>query len=291
VFTVAKAKVLLSVGDLYQGTYDGLTHSATVLATGVGGEDLSSLLSCTYNGIAGAPVNVGSYQVTATFAGNDNYEALSCTSAMVTIHRTVISATATSLAATEGAAFSGAVVSFTDTNPNAKASDFAAVVIDWGDGSTSAGSVRADGSGGFEVVGSHTYRHFGKYTPVVMLRDITGQSDPVTASGVVNVGDAALHVVAPTPLIANQGKFVETLLAFTDDNPFAVYTDYTVGVDWGDGTRSTGYVIADPFKAGQFDVIAYHNYATGKIKSYTATVTVSDGGPSPLIVPRAVALR
>ncbi len=73
--------------------------------------------------------------------------------------------TLTPPAATEGAAWSGPVLHFTDADPNGMASDYTATIT-WGDGTKSvvtSTTTAADGgyivahSGGFDVIGSHTY--------------------------------------------------------------------------------------------------------------------------------------
>src|SRR6185312_14890447 len=79
----------------------------------------------------------------------------------------------------EGTAFSGALATFTDQNPNGKASDFTATV-DWGDGSsTTIGTITAstpDGGGPtlFTVSGSHTYAAPGSYKISVVVTDVGG---------------------------------------------------------------------------------------------------------------------
>ena len=55
----------------YSTIYDGLSHTAVGVALGVGGENLSSLLSFT------SQTQAGNYTDTWTFAGNDNYLAAS----------------------------------------------------------------------------------------------------------------------------------------------------------------------------------------------------------------------
>ena len=62
-----------------------------------------------------------------------------------------LTAAGTSVSATEGSAFSGVLATFTDANPNADANDYS-VVITWGDGSMSTGSVSPT-AGGFSVLG------------------------------------------------------------------------------------------------------------------------------------------
>jgi uncharacterized repeat protein (TIGR03803 family) len=64
-------------------TYDGQPHPATGTATGAGGEALGPL-TFTYNGSPAAPVDPGTYEVLASFAGNTNHEPASA-SATLTI--------------------------------------------------------------------------------------------------------------------------------------------------------------------------------------------------------------
>src|SRR2546425_11214673 len=77
-------------------TYDGTAHAATGFAYGVGGvtEVLSPAVTFSYAGTgtttyaptATAPTNAGTYQVTASFAGNANYTNASNT-ASITISK------------------------------------------------------------------------------------------------------------------------------------------------------------------------------------------------------------
>ena len=59
-------------------TYDGLPHPATVSVTGGGGVALGSS-SVTYDGSPQPPVNVGSYAVVASYAGDGNHHPASAT--------------------------------------------------------------------------------------------------------------------------------------------------------------------------------------------------------------------
>jgi hypothetical protein len=63
------------------------------------------------------------------------------------------------------------VATFTDANPNAVASNYAAT-INWGDGTgtTSATSIQADPKGGFDVIGQHAYSSPGDYQVRAALR-------------------------------------------------------------------------------------------------------------------------
>ncbi|HEV2915784.1 MAG TPA: Ig-like domain repeat protein [Pyrinomonadaceae bacterium] len=62
--------LLVVVGGSF--VYDGQPHAATASATGVNNEALGPI-SLLYNGAVNIPVNAGSYAVTATFAGGQNY--------------------------------------------------------------------------------------------------------------------------------------------------------------------------------------------------------------------------
>jgi hypothetical protein len=75
-----------------------------------------------------------------------------------------LTATGLSITGTEGITTGTVTVAtFTDGNPTAAASDLTAA-IDWGDGTSTAGTVVAQSGGGFAVEGSHSYADDGKYT-------------------------------------------------------------------------------------------------------------------------------
>lgn len=82
--TVVKATPTVNVtGGTY--TYDGTEKAASGSVVGVGNENLGTP-SFTYEGSPNAPVNVGTYAVIGSFAGNSNYAAASNT-ASITINR------------------------------------------------------------------------------------------------------------------------------------------------------------------------------------------------------------
>ena len=105
--TISKATPTVSVsGGTY--TYDANPHAATGSVTGVGGANLGTPTFTYTPGGATAPTNAGSYDVSASFAGNTNYNAASAPSnATITINK-----------ATPTVSVTGGTFTY-DTNPHA----------------------------------------------------------------------------------------------------------------------------------------------------------------------------
>ena len=83
---VAKASAIVTVnGGTF--TYNGQPQAATGSVTGIAGASLGTPMF-TYNGASQAPVNVGTYDVVATYAGSANYEPASATTAIVILPAT-----------------------------------------------------------------------------------------------------------------------------------------------------------------------------------------------------------
>ena len=166
------------------------------------------------------------------------------------------------------------VATFTDANPNAAASDFTAT-INWGDGSSTAGTIVAQSGGGFAVDGTHTYADEGKYTVSVSITDVGGNTASTTSNA--NIADAALTAsattVSGTEGLAISGAKVGT---FTDANPNAAASDFTATINWGDGSSTAGTIVAQ--SGGGFAVDGTHTYSDeGK---YAISTTIKDVGGS-----------
>ena len=69
----------------------------------------------------------------------------------------------------------GAVVSFTDPDTQAVAGDYTAT-INWGDSTSSSGTVTGATGGPFTVSGSHTYATLGPFTVTVKIDDVDGST-------------------------------------------------------------------------------------------------------------------
>ncbi|HLJ96794.1 MAG TPA: DUF4214 domain-containing protein [Gemmataceae bacterium] len=256
---------------------NGVTSSGTITADPNGGLDISG--TNTY-------AQAGSYAITVSVRDQSgSVVGTALTSATVATKATTaaLSAKGAVVAATTGQQFSGVVATFTEGNANAAAGNFTAT-IDWGDGTTSTGTVTADPNGGFDVSGTHTYAPASSHRPRFpfdgpdffgSVQDFLGNRFFVISVAIhdtsTNASATALSVakVAPAPpVITAKGQNLEavagqpfsgTVVTFTDTNSKAMAGEFTATIDWGDGTTSTGTVIADP--NGGFDVSGSHTYS------------------------------
>ncbi|HZU13717.1 MAG TPA: PQQ-binding-like beta-propeller repeat protein [Chloroflexota bacterium] len=188
-----------------------------------------------------------------------------------TVQPPSVTGTGTTLSMTEGTAFSGTVATFTDPNPNPSGDT---ATIAWGDGTTSVGTVTANGSGGYTVTASHTPAEEGSYTATVTVSNGFTSS---SAQDAVTVSDAGLLSYGYSLAGAANGvSMTRTVLSFSDHDPGCAAGDYTATIAWGDGTTSAGTISAGS-AACSFTVSGTHTYKTG---SYTITTTVKDVGGS-----------
>jgi hypothetical protein len=183
------------------------------------------------------------------------------------------------ITATVGNAISASIASFTDGSSTAAPSDFTATV-DWGDGSSNAGTVSQTGSGKpYVVTGGHTYATQGNYTVKVTVTDTSLVIDTASGTASATVTDAS--IIASPVTIASQTvnkSFTSPVATFTDANPAAPLSEFTASVQWGDGSSNAG-TVSQPGGVGTvFDVSGTHTYTTSGTD--TVIVTVSDGGGS-----------
>jgi hypothetical protein len=183
------------------------------------------------------------------------------------------------LNATEGRTFTGAVAALAATTAGATATDFSAT-IDWGDGTSSTGTVTATGNGGFLVLGSHAYTEEGTETVTVIASD--NNSHTVTITGQALVADAPL-VAAGLDIPVQQSLTVSNLpiASVTDTGGAELATNYTATINWGDGTTAssaTGINVS----GNTINVVGGHTYAIAG--RYHVDVTVTDEGGASTVV-------
>jgi hypothetical protein len=182
-----------------------------------------------------------------------------------------LTASAISFSATEGSAFSGIVAHFTDADPNGQVSDYTAT-IDWGDGTTTPGTITANSGGGFDVSGSHTYLEEGGYVVTVQIADVGGAT--ADTRDTTTVLDAPLTGMG-IPITATGGTpFSGKVAHFTDADPNGQVSDYFVTIDWGDSTTSAAAITAN--SGGGFDVNGAHTYADNS--PHNITINILDFG-------------
>jgi len=175
-------------------------------------------------------------------------------------------------AATEGKALANntKVATFTDNHPGDTASSFTAT-INWGDGTTTAGTV--EGSAGmFTVDGGHRYADEGNDTAIVTL---TRKSDLLqsTATGTIAVAEG--DVLTPHGIVGVAlPTFSGTIATFGDTDTFNVKGDFAASIDWGDGTTTAGTVSGSN---GNFSVNGTHTYTVSALE--TVKVKLTDDAP------------
>jgi hypothetical protein len=90
-------------------------------------------------------------------------------------------ATGTTATATHNVAFAGNVASFVGDSAGATAADYTAR-IDWGNGTTTTGTIARTGDNTFGVSSGVTYLNPGKYTVTITISDSGGGSTTVTTT-------------------------------------------------------------------------------------------------------------
>ena len=198
--------------------------------------------------------------------------------------------------------YSDTVATFTDGNPLGTAADFTAV-IDWGDGSTTAGKIMVSSpnpGNTYYVVpdpatNTHTYDETGvppqilPYILKVTITDVDGAT--VTVQGTATVADANLVLAAGVPdLSVNEGSPLSAagdiaVATFVDTNPEAdaerLHRQRQFGtalINWGDGSTSTGDVqfLQNTAYGPEFEVLGNHTYL--KVGPSVIGVSITDIG-------------
>ncbi len=194
-----------------------------------------------------------------------------------------LAATGQSIACTEGGTFSGVVASFTDADPLATPGSYTAL-INWGDGSVSAGVIGRFPGGGFDVIGTHPYADAGILPVSVTITDVdtfTGDvgQNTVTATSTALVTDAPLSAVGVNP--SGLRAIVNAPVAvFTDAGGAESVSNYLATIDWGDGSQPIAGAVT--LQGTLLQVLGSHLYLQNG--TYTVTVTISDEGGATTVV-------
>jgi len=183
-----------------------------------------------------------------------------------------LSGTPVTFSAAAGSSFTGVVANFSDTMAGAVPSDFVAT-INWGDATTSAGTVAGTGSS-FQVSGTHTYAGTGTFSVVVTLSDDAPGTATAQVTSTAHVGSTALFVTANNISTAEQPPFNGVVATFTDSDKTKTVSSFTATIAWGDGAMTPGTITG---AAGSFTVSGQHAYADEG--TFTLGVTVAEVSP------------
>jgi hypothetical protein len=225
----------------------------------------------------------GSYPITVSIKDSGGSTATATSTATVN-GAALTPGTAAVLAGTEGQPLSTVVGSFTSGNPLAKAEDYTASIT-WGDGTTlSTATVAQAPNGTFYVSASHTYaEETGETLNAIVVTVKSSAGIVATLNATATIADAPLSATGQ-PMAAVEGTASPLTVAnFVDADPNGTPSDYTVLINWGDGTTSTGAAVTVASSGGStngsnFSVTANHTYADEG--TYIVTTTIADEGVS-----------
>jgi Concanavalin A-like lectin/glucanases superfamily/Bacterial Ig-like domain (group 3) len=213
----------------------------------------------------------GTYQITITYYVGALVSYTGRTIANV-VTPTMVFPTPYNFYASSGASFSGTVATFSDDTATDPASVFSAS-IDWGDDTTSAGTVTGAG-GFFGVQGSHIYTTAGSYAVDVKI-SYTDTTVDVYSTGYVSA--APTNAAAVNVLATAGSTYSGSVATFSAAGAGARAGDYYATIDWGDGTPTylpdgQGTITAN---GSGFLVTGTHAYATSG--TYATRIQIMTG--------------
>jgi hypothetical protein len=170
------------------------------------------------------------------------------------------------------------VATFSDSNNTDTALSFTAS-IDWGDGTTTTGTVLG-ALGSFTVFGGpHTYTgpagDEGRDTVTTTLTR-TSDNSSATAVGAVNISESDVLTLTADNIsgFANQPLNNVQVATFSDTFTGNSASGFTATIDWGDGTTTLGTISGS---GGSFTVDGSHTYTSAG--NDTVAVSVADNEP------------
>jgi len=241
-------------------------------------------------------------------AGNPTLNYVNFQTINVTKPATAPAGAPVTINATQGQALNNVLVAtFTQGDLGNAPADFTAT-INWGDATTSPGTIQASGSNSFNILGSHTYSTGGTFTVTVALTDLGSTGSAVVSGVTINVTStgpvastpnpiASTAVVGAAPLTGSAGNVITgvegnstgtaLLGTFVDGDPAATAASYTSGggsvvVNWGDGSAPQTLAASNLTAIGTassvtWTINAAHTYTEEGTYAYKITVTASDG--------------
>lgn len=99
--------------------------------------------------------------------------------------------------------------------------------INWGDSSSSAGTITLTSNGIYSIAGKHKYAEEGSYTIVISVSD--GGGHTATGNGSATASDAPLKATKPTANVVGLGVTLNG--TFTDADPGGTVSDYSATIN------------------------------------------------------------
>lgn len=173
---------------------------------------------------------------------------------------------------TAGTAYSGVTATFGDSSPTETVGQLKGATINWGDGSSSAGTITG-GNGSFSVTGVHTYANPASVTITVSLSNGSGTvTDPAASATVYKVPPIIVAAKLNAATTSFKNYSVGTFTAADTD----AASDFAATIDWGDGTVSPAIVLSQT-TPGTFAVSGSHAYLSAG--PYNVVATIVDNAP------------
>lgn len=167
--------------------------TATEYSATIDWGDTTSTSAGTISGPTGGPFSVtgthtyaeqGTYSVTVTITDVDNTKNNATAISTATVGDGKLSSTCATMPVSTQI-YSGPTAIFTDQSSTGTLSDFSAS-IDWGDGSSSAGTIAGGpGNAPYTVSGTHTYASTGTFLISTSITDVGGSSTTTPACSVI----------------------------------------------------------------------------------------------------------
>jgi hypothetical protein len=222
-------------GTSFSGTVDSTTSctSTPSSATIHWGDNSSSAGTISSTSVSGTHTYAeegtynGTIALTGTNCATDTFTA--------TVSDASLGGSPTTMNATATQPFSGPVATFTDQSTTGNTAEFTAT-IDWGDSSSSAGTITGSTGGPFTVSGSHTYATSGTFSVFVSITDKGGQT--TSAFSTATVAKAPPLYTECPPVDANNGcqylivmsNSAPTVLFDAGQGPYEGSDDSLIGV-------------------------------------------------------------
>jgi hypothetical protein len=218
----------------------------------------------------------GTYVGSSTLTDGEQGSSASATFTAIISDPAVAATGGLTFTAVEGALAADQTVATFDDPAGAEAATNYSATIEWGDGSTSPGTISLDtASSSFTVLGTHRYPANGNDTVSVIITH--DQSTAVTVSSTAAVSDPAVISSGGYTVSGEEAtdSGLQTIATFTDPGSDLPPVNYTATIDWGDSSTSTG-TVAGPDVDSVYTVSGRHFYA--EEGAYSIGVSVAHGG-------------